>query len=275
MPVLMILGPLRLAGPRGAVPLGGEKPRRILAALALQPGRPVSADQLTEAAWAGRPPRSARENLQTYVWQLRRAITRSGAPGIGIRAQAGGYLLDAHPGALDWQRFQSMARAGAQCLASDPAAAAWHLAAALRLWRGPVLAGLAEGLPMLSARIFALEDARLLAVERRIEADLALGRHAELTGELAELVSAHPLRERFRAQQMLALYRSGRRGEAFTAYRALRAILAEELGVSPGSDVAALYQEILNTDPRLDAPSPDPASHPARLERRSSSPIWP
>ena len=144
-------------------------------------------------------------------------------------------------------------RPGPGCLTSDPAVSADLLGAALRLWRGRALADVADGLTALAGRIAGLEEARRTALYLRIDADLAAGRHHKLAGELAELTAAHPLCERFRAQQMLVLYRCDRRAEALAAFQTARAQLAEELGVDPGPDLAWLHEAILRADPGLEA----------------------
>lgn len=254
MPGLCILGPLRLDGPGGDIALGGEKPKRILAALATYANEVAPTGRLTQVVWGEEPPRSARQNLQTYIWSLRRTLTTAGH--LTIQARPPGYILCAGPGDLDWFRFRALRSAAGDCLPSDPARAGQLLREALGLWRGPALAGLADDLSPLWPRIAAMEEARLAALEQRIQADLATGRHQELTGELSELVRAHPMREQFRAQQMLALYRCGRQAEALQTFHDLRARLARDLGIDPGPEVARLYEAILRAEPRLDAPAP-------------------
>ena len=251
VPVLLVLGPLRVEGLDGGVPLGGVRPRRLLAALALQAGQAVSCDRLADVVWEGCPPRSARQNLQTYVWSLRRALARAGEQGPAIVAGAGGYLLRAGPRATDWDRFCWLSQAAARCLAADPAASAGLLAQALGLWRGRVLADVADGMPALAPQVAAMEEARLAALEQRVDAELAAGHGEQLAAELAGLAAAYPLRERFRAQRMLALYRAGRQAEAMAEFHALRALLDAELGVLPCAEVTRLYQAILRADPRL------------------------
>lgn len=251
MPTLRILGPLRLQGGAVDIHIGGDKPRRLLGALALYAGEVVSADRLIDILWGVNPPRSARENLQTYVWSLRRALKSSG-PGIRIQTQAPGYVLHVEPQELDWQCFAALSSAARECPASDQATAGRLLREALEMWRGPALADVADGLTPLRARIDALEEARLAALEQRIQADLALGRHRELVGEISELVSAHPLRERLRAHQMLALYRCGRQAEALAAFRELRAKLADDLGIDPTPELTRLHEAILLADLSLD-----------------------
>jgi len=248
-PALCVLGPLRLRGASGYAALGGVKPRRLLAALALNANRVVPAELLADVIWGDSRPRSARQNLQTYVWSLRTAAGAAGVPGRLIEARPPGYTLHAEPGDLDWLCFERLSREGSALLSRDPAGASRLFAVALGYWHGPVAADVADDLGPLLPRVIALEEARLSALDLRIQADLELGRHLELTGELSELVAAHPLRERFHAHYMLTLYRCGRRSDALAVFHDLRGRLAEELGVDPAPEVASLYQAMLGTDP--------------------------
>src|SRR5215471_6609453 len=262
-PKLLVLGPVTLRDKNGGeVALGGTRPRRLLAGLAVHAGEAVSADRLADIVWGERPPRSARANLHTYLWSLRRCLADAADTRAPMVAQAaievcpGGYMLRVGPGVLDWHRFRDLAAAAAGIAGSDPAAAAALLREALSLWRGPAAADLDGGPPALADRIAAMGEARMTAVEQRVEAELAAGRHRELTPELAELTSAHPLREQFRAHQMLALYRSGRQADALAAFRRLRDDLADELGIDPSPLLQALHQAILRADPLIGWPVP-------------------
>ena len=178
---------------------------------------------------------------------------------------APGYVLDLEPGALDLHAFTAL-RAEAR-EASEPARAADALHEALALWRGAPLAEL-DGAPFGAAAGAQLEEQRLGALEDRIDADLALGRHADLIHELDALVVEHPYRERFRAQQMLALYRSGRQADALAAYRSAREAFVEGLGIEPGADLKALERQVLDQDPGLAAPAPPPTAVEAEHRRR-------
>jgi DNA-binding SARP family transcriptional activator len=244
-PPFRVLGPLRLRGASGYAELGGAKPRRLLAALALNANRVVPIELLADVIWGDFPPRSAHQNVQTYVWSLRTAARAAGVPGTLIEARPPGYTLRTEPGDLDWLRFERLRCAGSAVASRDPAAAATLLAEALGYWHGPVVADVADDLGPLTPRVVAMEEARLCALDLRIAADLELGRHLELTGELSELAGAHPLRERFQAQYMLALYRCGRQSDALAVFHGLRRRLAEELGVDPAPEVARLYQAML------------------------------
>jgi class 3 adenylate cyclase len=257
-----LLGPLEAS--RGGTParLGGPKPRALLAVLALEPGRVVSVDRLVESLWPGEAPETAAHAVQVYVSQLRKAL------GPVIATRAPGYELELDPERVDVHRFFRLAQEGRAALeGGDPTSAEGALREALALWRGPVLADFLYE-PFAQTEIARLEELRTVALEERIEADLALGRHAELVSELEALVTAQPLRERPRAQLMLALYRSGRQADALAAYRAARDTLVDELGIDPGPELRALEAAILHQDESLlleEAPLARPAMQFRRL----------
>jgi DNA-binding SARP family transcriptional activator len=272
---LAVLGPVAVRDAAGSeTSLGGPRPRRLLAGLALCEGEAVTADRLADVVWGERQPRSAKANLHTYVWGLRRGLAAAGT-GATIDACPGGYLLRTGPGVLDWNRFRDLAAAAAGITGSDPAAAAALLTEALSLWRGAAAADLDGGPPWLAARVAAMNEARAAALEQRIEADLAVGRHRELVPELAELTTAYPLRERFSGYQMTALYRSGRQAESLAAYRQLREQLVAELGIDPSPPLRALHQAILRNDPLVGWPPvrPVPAAWPAIMGQQASQPL--
>ncbi len=240
-----LLGPIESDRDGSPVPLGGPKPRALLAVLALESGRVVSVDRLVEALWPGDPPETASHAVQVYVSQLRKAL------GPVIATRAPGYELELAPERVDVHRFSRLTQEGRAALeGGDPTAAEGALREALALWRGPALADFLYE-PFAQAEIARLEELRTVAVEERIEADLALGRHAELVSELEALVQAQPLRERPRAQLMLALYRSGRQADALAAYRTARETLVEELGIDPGRELRDLEAAILRQDESL------------------------
>jgi len=242
---LRLLGPLEVSRRGRAVALGGPKPRALLAALALDLGRVVSVDRLVENLWPGATPDTAPHAVQVYVSQLRKAL------GATIATQPPGYVLELDPERVDVHRFGRLAdEARAALQSGDAPAAEAALREALALWRGPALADFVYE-PFAQADIARLEELRLDAVEERIEADLALGRHAELVSELEALVQTQPLRERPRGQLMLALYRSGRQADALAAYRAARETLVEELGIEPGPQLRELEAAILRQDESL------------------------
>jgi len=224
----------------------------LLAALALYNGQTVSADRLIDIAWGDAPPRTARQNLHTYVWSLRQSLALAAGRRLVIQVKPSGYLLHIAPGALDWHIFCQLCSAAARCPSSESATVGTLLRQALSFWRGPALADIADGVPLLGAVATAMEEERLTAVEQRIQADLAAGRHGELTGELAMLVAVYPFREQFRAHQMVALYRCGRQAEALAGFHQLRVRLASELGVDPSPQLSELYQAMLRADTSLD-----------------------
>ncbi|HLG07454.1 MAG TPA: BTAD domain-containing putative transcriptional regulator [Gaiellaceae bacterium] len=256
---------LRLLGPLGAmkggstVSLGGPKPRALLALLALDAGRVVSVDRLVEELWTGAPPETANHAVQVYVSQLRKTL------GDVIVRRAPGYVLDLDPEAVDVHRFTRLATDGHEELrAGNGGAAAGTLRDALALWRGPALADFAYE-PFAQTEIARLEDLRFTALEDRIDADLSVGRHAELIAEIEALVEAQPLRERPRALLMRALYLAGRQADALAAYRAARGTLVEELGIEPGPELKELEAAMLRQDDALLPTAPAPAIRTRRL----------
>jgi DNA-binding SARP family transcriptional activator len=236
---------VRVDGRRVAV--AGVKERALLAILLLNANRPVSADGLIDELWEDDPPATARKSLQVRIAGLRKALGDDSIVTFG-----GGYAVRVDPGALDLELFE---RRLAKAADAVPAEAAELLRSALALWRGPALVEFA-GTGFAAGAGRRLEELRLLAVEGRIDAELALGRHAELVGELEQLVSEHPLRERLRAQLMLALYRSGRQADALAAYQAARHALVDALGLEPGRALLELERSILRHDPVLDLVRP-------------------
>jgi YVTN family beta-propeller protein len=212
-------------------------------------------DRLAEDVWGGYPPQGWVTTVQTYVFHLRRALepdrVRGDAGGVLVTSGRG-YVLRVGQEQLDAARFEDGFTAGRAALeAGRYAEAAQALRAALGLWRGPVLADLAD-YAFTRPEAARLEELRLAALEARIDADLALGRHDALTAELDRLASEHPLRERLHGQLMLALYRCGRQAEALAAYRRARDLLAGELGIDPGEPLRRLHASVLAHDPALD-----------------------
>ena len=244
-----LLGPLEVVGADGPLQLGGPKQRATLAILLLGANRVVPVERLADDLYHGAAPVTAVTQVQRQVSELRRLL---GAPAIETRPP--GYILRLTPEQLDLHRFERLTERAAQ--AGEAREAADLLRAALGLWRGDALADLADE-PFARAAIERLEEIRLAAIERRIDAELALGLHAELVGELQELVAAHSFGERFTRQLMLALYRSGRQTEALTIYRATREALVEEFGIEPTPSLRRLERAILTQDRSLDLAEPD------------------
>jgi YVTN family beta-propeller protein len=250
-----ILGPLEVFRSGSVVPLGGPRQRAVLALLLLEANRVVSMDRLAEDVWGGDPPEGWATTLQTYVFHLRRALEPDRARGVAgdvLVTRDRGYLLRVNREDLDAARFQDGFTAGRAALeAGRYAEAAGTLCQALGLWRSRVLADLTD-YAFTRPEAARLEELRLAALEARIDADLALGRHDTLTAELEQLTSEYPLRERLHGQLMLALYRCGRQAEALAAYRRARDLLAGELGIDPGEPLQHLHASVLAHDPALD-----------------------
>jgi DNA-binding SARP family transcriptional activator len=243
-----LLGPLEAGPPGTTVPLGGAKQRALLAILLLHANEVVSSDRLTDGVWGEQPPATAATALQVYVSRLRKLL----GPELLV-TQPPGYALRVDPEQLDVARFERLLARAREARSRDQTdEAASLLRSALDLWRGPALGDLYFE-PFAQAEIGRLEELRLAALEERIDADLALGRHAELIGELEALAAENPLRERLRGQLMLALYRSGRQAEALEAYQAGRRVLVEELGIEPSAELQRLERAILTQDAALGA----------------------
>jgi predicted ATPase/DNA-binding SARP family transcriptional activator len=249
-----ILGPLSVADGERPIVIPGAKPRALLVLLVLHAGRMVSTDRLVDGLWGEHLPADPANALQALVSRLRRALNPSGELAL-VRSHPSGYLLAVDPEQVDAVRFQRLAADGHAALAAGrPDAAAALLAEGLALWRGPALADVAHE-SFAQGEVARLTELRLAAVEDRIEADLALGRHAAVVGELEALVAEHPLRERLRGQLMRALYRSGRQAEALEAYRRTRTLLGEELGLDPSPELQRLEAAVLAQDAGLDPPA--------------------
>jgi DNA-binding SARP family transcriptional activator len=262
-----LLGPLEVRAGEGPLPLGAPKQRALLALLLLNANRVVARGRLIDELWGEEPPETAAKAVQVYVSRLRKLL-----PAGMLVTRPPGYLLKVEPEAVDLWRFERLV---AEAREGEPAAAATLLRQALALWRGPPLAEFAEE-PFARVEAGRLQDLRLAALEERIEADLALGRHADLVGELETLIAEHPQRERLRGQLMLALYRSGRQAEALAAYRNARAAL-DELGLEPGVALRQLEKQILTQDAALELarvrPPPSHVALPGALVPASPFPF--
>src|SRR6266487_1572085 len=245
-----LLGSFCLWHKGAEVPVPAARQRILLAALLVRAGHVVSADELCEAVWDGMPPAGAAVTLRSYVARLRRAL--GPVPGSRIVTRCPGYAIEAGADELDLLCFAALCRdGGAAALSGAWQQASGVLTLALGLWRGAPLADIPSRV-LRDGEVPYLEQLRLQAAEDRIEADLHLGRPGGLVPELRALVAENPLRERFRAQLMLALYRCGRQGEALAVYRQARRYLIDELGVEPGAGLRGLHQQILDGDPALD-----------------------
>jgi DNA-binding SARP family transcriptional activator len=239
-----ILGPLEVIERGRPLTLGGSRQRALLAVLLTRANEVVSKDRLIDELWGTQPPRTATNALQYHVSRLRKTLARDDV----IVTRLPGYVIRVAPEELDLLRFENLVEKARR---SSSERSAQLLRDALALWRGPALADLADE-PFAQAEILRLEELRLAALERRIEADLAVGGGAELVGELEALVRENPLREQLRAELMLALYRSGRQAEALDLYRETRSLLVSELGIEPGPSLQELEKAILRHDHELD-----------------------
>jgi DNA-binding SARP family transcriptional activator len=238
-----ILGPLEVAEGARQLQVGGTRERALLAILLIHAGEVVSADRLIEELWGSGLPGNPSNALQVVVSRVRKALEGSASPSRLVTRKPG-YVLDVRPDELDAGRFGRLVEEARRTGPADQPRGLSLLQEALGLWRGPALAEFAaQGFAR--EEIARLEEERTRAVEMKAEAELALGRHAELVGELRVLVAANPLRERLRGHLMLALYRSGRQGEALRVFQEGRSVLVDELGVDPGPELQELHQQIL------------------------------
>jgi predicted ATPase/DNA-binding SARP family transcriptional activator len=263
-----MLGPLEVSHAGALLALGGPRHRKLLAVLLVNADETVSTGRLIDALWGDDPVKSAPAMLHVRVSELRAAL-RAGRRDrhAGLLHQGGGYVLRIGADEVDAREFERLAATGADALAGgDPVRAAATLREALARWRGPALAEFAEE-PFARAEATRLDALRLQALEHRLEADLASGRHGELVGELEALVTEHPLRERIWGQLMLALYRAGRQGEALAAFQSARHRLADELGIDPGAPLRRLHEAMLRQDPELDPPTAEPGAPAASTGR--------
>jgi DNA-binding SARP family transcriptional activator/tetratricopeptide (TPR) repeat protein len=260
-----VLGPIELWSADRPQDLGPARERCVLAILLLAPRTIVPAETLIDRLWDTRPPAKARESLSAYIARLRASLRQGAGDTVQLAGRARGYVLDVDPGAVDLHQFRQMRRRADTLAASgDHDQAATLLREADDLWSGPALAGI-EG-DWVARMRGSLEEERRAAILERVECELVLGRHATLVGELHHLLAQYPLDETFIAHQMIALYRSGRPGDALTLYRETRGRLVEEQGTEPGAGLSELHQGILRGDPEL-------AGRPAaRQSARASAP---
>lgn len=274
---MRVLGPVGLLADDGApLPVGGPKERALLAVLACHAGRMASEERLVDALWADEPPRTARRTLQSYLSRLRRTLSMASADGaLQLESGPGGWMLRVGPDALDLLRVGRLSQSAREAAdRGDHLGAALALRDALAEWRGRPLEEFVEHAwaVLESSR---LQELELSLVERRVDAELACGRHAELVGELEQSCHVHPFRERLWAQRMIALYRAGRQAEALRVYQDLREMLAHELGIDPSPTVTRLEQQILTQDPALDlstATTATPALDAAEGDRGDAGP---
>jgi DNA-binding SARP family transcriptional activator len=264
-----LLGPLEVGANGQAIEIGGLKQRVLLAMLVLRANQPVPRDVLVDQLWGEHLPAGAQHTLEVYISRLRKAL-EDAAGYQPVLTRPGAYLLRVEDEHVDVNRFERLAVEGRQALAANaPDEAAADFRQALALWRGSALADLSYE-PFAQVEIARLEDLRAGVIEDRVEADLALGHHADVVGELKALVAECPLRERLQRQLMVALYRCGRQPEALAAYQAARRTMVEELGIEPSPALQRVERAILAHDAWLDPPAapaaggcwpwPEPAS---------------
>jgi DNA-binding SARP family transcriptional activator len=251
---IQLLGPLSASVGTRTITPNAAMQRKILALLALNAGRVVNVSTLIEELWGDHPPRSSSATLQTYVFHLRSRLAadlpRQRVASELLRTMHSGYQLEC---STDVQEFRRLARAGrAAAEANDAHTASELLGRALDLWHGPALADVRQGL-ILETEAVSLEETRLGVLERRIQADLTLHRHADILGELTLLAARHPMNENFWGLLITALYRAGHVARALEAYQRLRTVLGEELGIDPSTRTQRMHQAILSGEP-LDDP---------------------
>jgi predicted ATPase/DNA-binding SARP family transcriptional activator len=264
-----LLGPVEAWVDDRPVALGGQRPRTLIALLAVMGGRVVTVDRLIDELWGEEPPARARDSLQMHVSRLRKGLAEAGAGGGRLVSHAGGYLLDVQPGERDVDRWQhALDRARRARADGEPRVAREGVEEALGVWRGQPLGGVGAH-SLLVAERARLEEERLAAVIEGIELDLELGRHGELLGQLDALVIAHPFKERLVELQMLALYRCGRQADALAAFQAARGRFVDELGIEPGEPLRDLHDDVLRHSAGLSAetaqPRPETAAGVHRL----------
>ena len=259
-----LLGPLEVDDDGRPVAVGAGKRRALLALLLLHSNEVVSADRLIAELWGERPPATVAKSLHVYVSQLRKELGHGNGSGESVlRTSGGGYVAMVASDDVDTHRFERLLADGRRAAeADDPRRASDAFAQAIALWRGEPLSDFTYE-PFAQREIARLGELRLVAHECRIDADLELGRHGGVVGELEGLVDEHPLRERLRGQLMLALYRCGRQAEALDTYRDGRTRLVTDLGLEPGPALRELEARILEQSPELDPPARRTAA-PAR-----------
>ncbi len=256
---LRLLGPVEVVA--DDVRLTGTKQQLALGLLALRVGEVVPTDALVDVLWFDDRPRQPERSLQVHISNLRGVLDDAGLDA-SVEHRSNGYVLSTDPGTIDAHRFVRLTDAGIAALGDDAGQAREMLVAALDLWRGEPLGGMADH-PTLRIEVSRLNDLRVRALEARIDADLATGRHRDVASELRRLTDEFPLREPFWGQLMLALYRSGQPGEALATYERARRTLVEELGVDPSRELRDLHERILRQDPSLDAEAKAPLAAPA------------
>lgn len=248
-----MLGPLAAYDGDHVVGLGGPRQRTVLALLLVDANKVVTTDRLVDELYGEEPPDAARKSLQSYIANLRKAVNASAEL---LQGRPPGYMLEVDSSQVDALVFERLVLQARALLDGNPAAARQQLTEALALWYGAPLIDVADEAPSLRQEVAKFTELRLVAIEDRVEADLALGQHQAAVVELESLIVEHPLRERFWGQIMLALYRSGRQAEALRAYQKARRVLGEELGIEPSPALTELEDRILAHDVDLELAAP-------------------
>ncbi|MBF6138030.1 FHA domain-containing protein [Nocardia otitidiscaviarum] len=245
-----VLGPVQLLVDGRVLPVGGPKPRALLAALIVNRRRAVSSQALADIVWNDEPPDSYQASLQVFVSNIRKTLRQAGVDAAAVlRTESSGYRLEIPDDQCDLGRFETIRRSAAEAAAAgDPESAARLYAAALEQWSGRALDDL-SGLSFADSFATAMDEERLLAASARIDAEIACKRASSVVGELVAMTQAHPLREPLWAQLITALYLSGRQADALDACRRVRTVLADELGIDPGPALVALEQRVLRQEP--------------------------
>jgi DNA-binding SARP family transcriptional activator len=264
-----ILGPLEVVVGDRPVKVPGAKPRTLLAVLLVHANRAVSRDRLIEDVWEGSPPGSPGATLQTYVYQLRRALRVD-----SLQTHGDGYRLEVEDGALDALRFERVVQELSPAQDAAPRERSLRLREALSWWRGPALADFADA-AWAQPEAARLEELRLGAVEELTDVRLELGEHALLVPELEAAVAEHPLRERLWRQLILALYRCNRQADALAAYQRVRTLLADELGLDPSPELSGLERAILDHDAALMPASTGSPTAAQVTRRQATTPMTP
>jgi DNA-binding SARP family transcriptional activator len=244
---IRVLGPVEVERAGEALRLGGPKQRALLSLLAINANATVSVERLIDGLWDEPQPASAPKMVQVYVSQLRKLLADE--PGSEIVTHGRGYELRVDPDDVDAARFERLVAEASRARADGGHGEAAR--DALALWRGPPFADLADE-PFAATEARRLEELHLTALELAIESELDAGRHRELIGRIESLLAEHPLREGLHGLRMLALYRAGRQAEALDAYRAVRRVLVDRVGVEPGPELRRLHEAILHQDPALE-----------------------
>ena len=271
-----VLGSLEIVWDGAVADVGGMKARALFARLLIDRGLVVSVDRLVDSLWGDHVGEGAEIALRSTISRVRKRLRDAGAPEDLIVTRAPGYLLDVPAHVTDAHRFEQLVNQGRQNLARRrPRDAARLLAEADQMWRGPAYSEVRDE-PYARAEARRLEELRLTATETRLDAELTVGRHQAVIGELESLTGTHPMRERLWSQRMLALYRCGRQAEALRVFQDLRSILVAELGIDPGHDVTWMEHAILTQEPALDfaAPTEQIPSRAVRPPEVRSSPSY-